>query len=273
VRGTVFLAKLDVLARFLRLTPDPSPPEYRGRGEEESDCMSLAECVVDWLRPLRFRGKGRLLSPLVARKGVRRATVFGSQVELDLSDLIQRLVYLGVYEREETNQVLRYLRPGMTFVDVGANIGYYTLMAASRVGRRGCVISVEPSAYAVDRLSDREGELRLFIPGPGNHTPTMLGEDGAPAQIVAVKTLDACLADWQVETIDLLKIDVEGFEPRVLAGAAGALAAGRIRAILCEFNDYWLKRAGTSARGLYESLLANGFDGQVLTRLLVQPPR
>jgi len=260
--------------------------------------MSIADRVVNWLRPVRFRGKGRLVNPLIPKEGVRRATVFGSRLELDLSDLIQRLVYLGVYEREETNQVLRYLRPGMTFVDVGANIGYYTLMAASRVGPRGRVISVEPSPYAVERLEkavrdngltqvtvvrgglgDRESEVRLFIPEPGNHTPTMLGDDGAPAQMVSVKTLDACLAEWGLGAIDLLKIDVEGFEPRVFEGAANALAARRIRAILCEFNDYWLLRAGTSARGFYESLLAKGFvdrdgrphafDGQVLTRLLV----
>jgi FkbM family methyltransferase len=189
----------------------------------------------------------------------------------------------------------------MTFVDVGANIGYYTLMAASCVGPRGRVIAVEPSSYAVERLEravrdngltqvkvvrgglgDRDSEVRLFIPEPGNHTPTMLGEEGAPAQLVSVKTLDASLADWHVEIIDLLKIDVEGFEPRVLEGAAKALAGGRIRAILCEFNDYWLLRAGTCARQFYESLLARGFvdrdgpprsfDGQVLTRLLVLAP-
>src|SRR6266404_9331850 len=175
--------------------------------------MCLADRVVNWLRPLRFRGKGRLVSPLIAKEGVRRATVFGSRLELDLSDLIQRQVYLGVYEREETNQVMRYLRPEMTFVDVGANIGYYTLMAASCVGPHGRVIAVEPSLYAVERLEKAvrendlaqvkvvrgglghcESEVRLFIPEPGNHTPTMLGEDGAPAQIVSVKTLDSCLA-------------------------------------------------------------------------------
>jgi FkbM family methyltransferase len=264
--------------------------------------MSLADRVANWLRPLRFRGKGRLLDPLIARGGVRTATVFGSQMELDLGDLIQRQVYLGVYEREETNHVLRFLRPGMTFVDVGANIGYYTVMAAARVGPRGRVVAVEPSPYAGERLEkavreneltnvlvfrgglgDRAGECRLLIPPPGNHTPTMLGDEEAPAHVVTVKTLDACLADWRVETIDLMKMDVEGFEPRVLAGASTALAAERIGAILCEFNDYWLRKAGTSALAFYDSILAKGFvdregrprsfDGQNVTRLLVRKNR
>ncbi len=261
--------------------------------------MSLADAVVNWLRPYRFRGKGRLFGRFIPTQGVRHAVVFGGRLELDLSDLIQRQVYLGVYEREETNLVLGYLQPGMTFVDVGANIGYYTLMAASRVGPSGRVFSVEPSQYAVERLektvrenhlsqvtvvrgglSDRASEERLFIPEPGNHTPTMLGEANAPSTAIQVKTLDVCLSEWNVERVDLIKIDVEGFEPRVLGGAAQAMAAGRIRAILCEFNDYWLRRAGTSGRQLYEKLVAAGygdragtpaaFDDKVLTRLLVR---
>jgi FkbM family methyltransferase len=261
--------------------------------------MPLADHLVNWLRPLRFRGKGRLFNSFIPKEGTRHAIVFGSRLQLDLSDLIQRQVYLGVYERGETSQVLSYLKPEMTFVDVGANVGYYTVMAASRVGPRGRVIAVEPSPYAVDRLEkavrdnqlaqvtvvrgglgDRESELRLFTPAPGNHTPTMLGADDAPSQIVPVKTLDASLAEWKVDNIDLMKIDVEGFEPRVFEGAAQALAAGRIRGILCEFNDHWLRRAGTSAREFYDSLLARGFvdrdgrpasfEGQNLTRLLVQ---
>ena len=73
--------------------------------------MSLADRVVNLLRPVRFRGKGRLFNPLIPKQGARRASVFGSRLDLDLSDLIQRQVYLGIYEREETRQVLHYLQP------------------------------------------------------------------------------------------------------------------------------------------------------------------
>ena len=55
---------------------------------------------------------------------------------------------------------------------------------------------------------------------------------------VPVRRLDDCLADWGVETIDLMKLDVEGHEPFVLRGAGEALSSGRIRAVLCEFNDF-----------------------------------
>jgi hypothetical protein len=86
--------------------------------------------------------------------GIRQARVFGSVFELDLDDLIQRRIYFGVMEPQETRLVRNYLQPGMAFVDVGANDGYYTALAAERVARNGGrVAAFEPSPYAFGRLS------------------------------------------------------------------------------------------------------------------------
>ena len=109
-------------------------------------------------------------------------------------------------------------------------------------------------------LARHSGEQILFESLPDNHTPTMLGEPGSPGTAVAVRTLDACLAEWRVDHVDLLKIDVEGFEPEVFGGATEALEQGRIGAVLCELNDHWLQRARTSAKALYESLVGSGFE-------------
>lgn len=240
--------------------------------------MSLVEPFVDFLRPYQFRGKARLLNRFVPRTGSRTARVHGFRMELDLSEHIQRMIYLGAYERRETRTIRRYLRPGMRFVDVGANVGYFTLLASRAVGPAGMVFAVEPSPYAADRLArtitenwignvrlDRIGlgkessECTLYDPLPDNHTPTMLGDIGSSGKRVSVRRLDDCLAEWAVGQIDLLKIDVEGYEPLVFEGASAALSAGRIRAILCEFNEYWLRRAGSSVSGLREQLLGFGF--------------
>jgi FkbM family methyltransferase len=167
----------------------------------------------------------------------------------------------------------------MRFVDVGANVGYFTLLASRAVGPEGMVFAVEPSPYAADRLArtitdnrvgnvrlekiglGREsGECTLYDPLPDNHTPTMLGDIGSSGRCVPVRRLDDCLADWGVDRVDLLKIDVEGYEPLVFEGASAALSAGRIWAILCEFNEYWLRRAGSSVSGLREQLLGFGFE-------------
>lgn len=262
--------------------------------------MTIDHKLVSSLWPLRFPGKVRLLDPLVPRQGTRRGRVFGYSMTLDLLDLVERMVYLGTYEREETGLAWRWLRPGMTFLDVGANVGYFTLLASRRVGPRGRVIAVEPSPHAHERLarvvgenslhaelhriglSDREGTCTLYPPAPGsnNHTPTMVKYDGAGDPVeVPVRRLDDCLESWGVPSVDLLKIDVEGHEGKVFAGAERALGSGRIRAILCEFNDFWLRGTGTTPRALYDTLIGYGFvdrageprfeDGCVVNRFLV----
>ena len=79
---------------------------------------------------------------------MRSARVFGLQFELDLADWIQRSIYFGTYEPLETRLVAAFLKPGMTVVDIGANIGYYTALAASKVGPEGRIYAIEPDARA-----------------------------------------------------------------------------------------------------------------------------
>lgn len=243
------------------------------------------------IRPVRFRGKYRLVSKLASRSGEREVRLFGSKVRLNLADDMQRWIYMGVFEPQETVQVRRLLQPGMVVVDAGANIGYYTLLAAERVGPTGRVFAVEPSRLGVERLTrtvrengltqvqvvpiglgDHEGEVTLHVPpaSAGHHNPTMLevADESFATEVVPVRTLDACLDEWGVDRVDLLKIDVEGFEPRVLRGAARSLAEGRIGAILAEFNDVALREAGSSATSLLRELHEAGFrnpDGTALT--------
>jgi hypothetical protein len=97
----------------------------------------LKEFIIKTLRPHHFRGKARLLESLSECAGEIETDVFGYQTKLDRSDFIQRRIYLGAYEQHETQLVRGYLKPGMTFVDVGANIGYFSLLAASIVGQAG----------------------------------------------------------------------------------------------------------------------------------------
>src|SRR5258707_2202086 len=241
--------------------------------------MMKIKTLSDTIRPYNFRGKARLLHSLCPREGERQTEVFGYQMKLDLADYIQRSIYLNTFEPCESAQVRQYLKPGMTFVDVGANVGYYTLLAASLVGPRGQVLAFEPSPYAFDRLvdaitrndmsqvcaiqsglSDGSGEKRLFLPNQqGNHSPSMVPNAGGHPINVSVRQLDDWLAEHDVDCVDLMKIDVEGFEPNVIKGAAKYIQQGRVRAILCEFNNYWLETNGSSSLQLYDLLKGFGF--------------
>ena len=235
--------------------------------------------VIDVCRPIRFRGKERLLNWLGPKSGTKKARVFGSLFELDLDDLIQRQIYFGTAEPEETRLVKMRLRAGMTFVDVGANVGYYTALAARRVaGNGGRVIAFEPSPPVFARLqamiqanrlehatavqaglSDSTGCVKLYLGiGSHNHTPTMVAHENTIATDVRIVTLDDEAERLGIERIDFLKIDVEGHESKVLAGAKRLLRERRIRAMLCEFNEHWLTRAGSSTLALEETIRKSG---------------
>jgi FkbM family methyltransferase len=267
---------------------------------KSENIVMLIDAFFNLIRPIRFRGKARLLGPLSPRSGRREARVFGSRVTLDLSDYIGRSIYLGAYERRETALVSQRLKPGMTFLDVGANIGYFSLLAASRVGPSGRVVAVEPSPLAYRELvkaieentlpiephqvglGDAPGECTLYFPPVNfhNHSPTMVHHEGAGTPVrVTVARLDDCLDEWGLASVDLMKIDVEGYEPNVFAGAHCSLRSGRIKALLCEFNDVWLRAAGSSPQAVHDTLLGLGFidqagapqfrEGQLETRFLV----
>lgn len=240
--------------------------------------MTVVEFVTNSMRPFWFRGKMRLLNGICPRVGIRKCTLFGYNVELDLSDHIQRNVYLGTYEPQDSRLVQRYLSPGNTFVDVGANFGYYSLMAASVVGNSGRVIGFEPNPELCDHLrgtieknkivnvtveqagvSDQAGHADLFLPiEHGNNTATMVPNRGGAPLRVPVVTLDEYLNRSRILQVDFLKIDVDGFEPRVIRGVQAAIQAKRIKAVFCEFCGEWLRAAGTTPRDYYDQLRSLG---------------
>jgi FkbM family methyltransferase len=253
-------------------TAEPTPRGYD----------RLIDIVVTQLRPIQFRGKGRLAELLLPRTGQRDALIFGSRFSVDLSDWLQRHMYAGSFERNETKIVRQILRPGMTFVDVGANVGYYTALAAQLVGPTGSVFAFDPSEYAFPRLSrmievngltnvralqcglaDTAGERLLFgAVDEGTydlHTATMVPSDDPHRAVVRTETLDRMAEQLNIKKIDFMKIDVDGFEPLVLQGAAGLIAEGRISHILFECAEVGFKRMNSSTGELLEQLRSNGF--------------
>lgn len=231
--------------------------------------------AIDFLRPVSFRGKPRVISPLIPRSGIVTARVFGAEMQLDLSNYIDRMIYLGCYEPLNTYRFRSLLSPGMTVVDVGANIGYFSLLAASIVGQGGKVVAVEPHPETyrslkrtIDRnnsrnvrahriaLSDVEETLSIHMADqeafPNRTATTVRSDDPEYANSPTVQShrLDRCISDWRLEVVDLLKVDVDGFETKVMRGARSALESGLIRNVIIEFSDYWLGATGSSTEKL-----------------------
>jgi FkbM family methyltransferase len=224
----------------------------------------------------------RLTSALLPRKGKRRKRIGNCFLTLDISEHIQRRIYMGAYEPIETSWLRETLKEGMTFVDVGANIGYFVFIASARVGLQGKVVACEPEQQAFRSLSgailsnglqnsvrvinaavgDKEGTLTLYRPpdSHGNNDASLVPYlPEMTAFQTNMTTLSTIAASENLDVIDVLKIDVEGAEPLVLKGASDLARSGRIKTIFCEFNGNLLQQGGHSIRELDSWFQDNGY--------------
>jgi FkbM family methyltransferase len=188
--------------------------------------------------------------------------------------------FRGVLEPGLTRRFRETLRPGMVVVDVGANVGMYTLIAARLVGQAGRVISFEPTprTFAILKdniqvnglletgrvefhavaIADRIGTARFGVYTANNGHNTLFPAGGDAKVIdVATTTLDAALAD--VPRVDVIKIDAEGAEPLIWAGMSATLARNPGIRIFVEFAPALLERGGRDPAGFLAQIQGDGF--------------
>ncbi|MDB4897905.1 MAG: methyltransferase [Firmicutes bacterium] len=222
--------------------------------------------------------------PLQVASAIGRPTLTVQGPAADLS-IIGVILNTGCYEPHVMAAMISILPLGGSFVDVGANIGVLSTLAALRVGDQGTVLAVEaspatypflvrnlaatgcPGVIPVNRGAwDAPGTLRFchlaHITG-GSHVTTTGTEEG---QVYAISCapLDTLAAAAGLHRVDLIKIDVEGSEIRVLNGASQILSDHR-PPIIIEFNQFTLQQhAATSAQELYDCLRDYGYHMKIL---------
>ncbi len=238
---------------------------------------------------LYARLKRRVIAPLYTRlRGDRlyRTTFLGGPFWLPAtsSALNRNILLRGAYEPEAIELFRSRLKPGMTVYDVGANIGYYTVLAAETVGPTGRVFALEPDPRNVEiihrnlrarglenvvvaqvAVSDRDGNVDLHF-SQNNPSINSLARANTEAtgirdsysQAVPGMTLDSFIARHGGIEPDVLKIDVQGAELLAFRGAERLLAAPRLR-ILLEFWPYGLQQMGADPSEFLQLLLSAGF--------------
>ena len=219
---------------------------------------------------------------------------YGIKMYLDITnphtwDLIEGREYEDrVKEIFEKN-----IKEGNTVIDVGANIGEFSLIASKKTGPNGKVISIEPLKQATNWLKknfvlnnfsnyeiiekavgEKIKEMMLYKKSGGSEmgildpqvTEKELLQDGT----IMVDTIDNIVQSRNIKTVSMLKIDVEGFEYEVLCGCKDSFQKNKIKKIICEIHSSYLKKKGVGEETIYSLLKQNGFS---ITRIVTNEDR
>lgn len=244
------------------------------RTAQKIAAAKLAYRVIHGLRALGGRGD----ETVVTRHGIRYA--------LDLAQGIDFAIYLfGQFEPATAAAYARHVRPGATVLDIGANIGAHSLRLAQQAGPGGRVIACEPTAYGRDKLrrtlalnpalAPRVELIQCFL-GARDEAAVVdriyarwplaggqelhkkhLGE-AMPTAGAVTRRLDTLLAERGRPRVDFVKLDVDGYECEVLAGAGEMMARDRPVFVL-ELSPYVLEERGASLARLLDHFLPLGY--------------
>jgi FkbM family methyltransferase len=254
------------------------------------------------------RGLGKIplvtwVDHLVYRKlkpdGVVLIDVQGSKMYVDSRDIgvAPYLMQWGFYEKYETELFKKSIRKGMVVVDVGANVGYYTLMASRLVGEEGRVFAFEPEPQNYDLLCKnikangcrnvvaernavwrKSGEETLFLDKSnlGGHSlvkANVMDKDGSVC--VKATSLDEYFGTLDCP-VDFIKMDVQGSEMGVFEGMEGIMKQDCPLGIMAEFWPEGIRNSGVSPEVFLERLVRRRFDiysiGQSVKSLDINQP-
>ena len=186
--------------------------------------------------------------------------------------------------------IFKLLRPGMTFVDVGAHIGLLTLAGARAVGSKGKVLAVEPvpssfdalrRALAINGLTDRVETVRQAVGAHRERCTLLVGSVLGHSSLIRSDALSKELtAEIEVEVsplddlikpnarVDLVKIDVEGAELAVLEGMTRIIADNPDLAIIAEFGPSHLRASNTPPEKWFSAFRDRGFEPWVIEQII-----
>ena len=216
--------------------------------------------------------------------GVELVEVEGNRMYISRGDVDVRLQHGASLFYDPQDKALLSLfkemvRPGMTVLDIGAHIGYHTLLAARLVGEEGRVFAFEPApdTYALLRqnialngyqniipvpkaVSNQSGQVRLFLNEYNSGRHNLYDHYRQKGNYVEVEsvTLDEFFAGQDI-SVDFIKMDIEGAEMAALQGMEKLIRSNKNLKLITEFNPGFLRSAGYSPEEFLGKLTEYGF--------------
>jgi len=215
--------------------------------------------------------------------------------------LVARWLAMGLYEPDTTRVLREFVKPGMTVLDVGANIGYFSLIAARTIGKNGRVWAFEPVPRMLEVLnsnvsnnalqgiitvvpqavSNAPGTTVMYVNAMASGWSSLYGEASAtlPPEIlaqqerieIACTTLDEWAAQHDWPPIDLIKMDIEGAEKQALEGMVQLSRRIAQLKLIIEFNVRTLQAAKITPEEFFAAIGTCGFDNISIIADKLQP--
>ena len=250
----------------------------------------LVKCLNLIPRPIQkiigYSSFGSYLLKRIKRSNSKIPFVIDNQIKINLelaNPLTWDLILGKDLERSVKEKFVENVTSGDIIVDVGAHIGEYTLLGAKLTGSSGKVISIEPLHDTANSLKENiilnqftnctilenavgsnVSKQNLYKVSEedvyGYLDPIVNNKKLIKTDTINVTTIDEIIKTNDLEEINLLKIDVEGFEYDVLLGCKTSFAQNKIRKIICEIHSDFLKAKNFDEKKIYTFLESHGFQ-------------
>jgi FkbM family methyltransferase len=228
-----------------------------------------------------FIGKLVPSNYMYSHNSIRLVQREGINYKLDISDLVDHFIYFG-FREDAKEKLYSFIKPGMTVLDIGTNMGVTALHFSQRVGTTGKVIGFEPDKINYDKattnialnnfknivvenigLGNENTTMKLYLVNDENRGMNRILTSTVPYPFIEipVRVLDDFIKEHPLKKIDLIKIDVEGFEMNILQGATSIIKQYR-PILFIELDDNNLKAHGHSAKDLISFVKA--FDYEII---------
>lgn len=224
---------------------------------------------------------GSIYPGIIITDGIGIKEIDGHKIYFDPEDkfLLNTLVHYESSERFVTELIKKFLKRGMNGINIGANVGYYTLLMARQVGHEGRIFSFEPFLHTVKILrrtveengyknieiiqkavSNKTGKEKILVtPSAMHNIITPLENPELHKIIIDTTTIDDFLNDKKLK-IDFIMMDAEGSEPRILEGMKNTIVDNPEMDIITEYNAFPLRIAGVGGEAFLDKILQLGFS-------------
>ena len=186
-----------------------------------------------------------------------------------MGEIVQDYQLLKIWEQETTDIVKEHVKPGMTCIDIGASIGYFTLLFSRQVGPTGHVISVEPTdfqqPYLLKNIKNNgyKDRVEVWNVGAWDKTETVMMPRNAPPY---VQTKAPCMAVDDIvkgRKVDFIKLDCDGPEPKVLKGLVKTFENNPQLKMVVEYYPKYIEDAGLSTKD-FRDIIDKYFEFEII---------